>query len=223
MAEIPQPPSFYELLGVSPDCTTHEIERAYRKKAFQLHPDKVGETRRAEFLRISHAKYVLSDDRLRRHYDRHGEDRMPGTPEEARWMEYEQVFRDVVPHFLYFAAAPPRLVLAVALGCVCFMKAWVWLQLGVLFAPTDLFVPETEHIPIGDYYAFFTQDRKNEKRVRITPFSFDYDEWRGYVSEGRDPKTGIVYYTPSFAKQTDLPEHEVRYIRNRFDRRKYPL
>lgn len=65
----------YDRLGVSPTASIEEIRKAYRRKALQSHPDKVGSTNISEkeandnFRRIAEAFEVLSDNDTRRHYD----------------------------------------------------------------------------------------------------------------------------------------------------------
>jgi curved DNA-binding protein CbpA len=67
--------SYYDLLGVSADATTAEIERAYRKQAKQHHPDTsdrseaVAEQR---FRRLLAARDVLTSAERRRAYDELG-------------------------------------------------------------------------------------------------------------------------------------------------------
>lgn len=47
----------YEILGVSPDAELDEIQRAYRKRAMETHPDKGGGER--EFTKVSNAYQAL--------------------------------------------------------------------------------------------------------------------------------------------------------------------
>jgi len=60
----------YEKLGVSKDDDEATIKKAYRKLAVKKHPDKGGDP--AEFQEIQRAYDVLSDEKKRKIYDRHG-------------------------------------------------------------------------------------------------------------------------------------------------------
>ena len=65
-----------QLLGVPPTATNREIKRAYRKKALELHPDKLGrevtEEDEQAFIDVVKAYEVLSDADQRRRYDAYG-------------------------------------------------------------------------------------------------------------------------------------------------------
>ncbi len=64
---------YYQILGVEVGSDKHSIKKAYRKKAFQYHPDKQGETKDDQLFReIQEAYEVLSDDQKREqyHYER---------------------------------------------------------------------------------------------------------------------------------------------------------
>ncbi|MDR2539655.1 MAG: molecular chaperone DnaJ [Chlamydiales bacterium] len=65
---------YYKELGISRDATQEEIKAAYRKNAFQYHPDKnQGNPEATEkFKRISQAYEILGDSEKRRHYDQYG-------------------------------------------------------------------------------------------------------------------------------------------------------
>ncbi|GLA32660.1 hypothetical protein AnigIFM63326_000869 [Aspergillus niger] len=73
--------SYYDALGVPPTATELEIKKAYRKLAIIHHPDKNpgDETAHARFQEIGEAYQVLSDEELRKRYDKFGkEDAVPG-------------------------------------------------------------------------------------------------------------------------------------------------
>ena len=62
---------YYETLGVDRDATPHKIKEAYRKLAFQYHPDQNrGNPAALEKMKeINEAYAVLSDSKKRREYD----------------------------------------------------------------------------------------------------------------------------------------------------------
>jgi len=73
--------TYYDLLGVKTNASELEIKKAYRKLAITTHPDKNpgDETAHARFQAIGEAYQVLSNDDLRKRYDKFGkEEAVPG-------------------------------------------------------------------------------------------------------------------------------------------------
>lgn len=73
--------AYYDALGVSPTATELEIKKAYRKLAITTHPDKNpgDETAHARFQAIGEAYQVLSNEELRKRYDKFGKsEAVPG-------------------------------------------------------------------------------------------------------------------------------------------------
>ena len=73
--------TYYDALGVSPNASELEIKKAYRKLAITTHPDKNpgDETAHTRFQAIGEAYQVLSNDDLRKRYDKFGkEEAVPG-------------------------------------------------------------------------------------------------------------------------------------------------
>jgi DnaJ-class molecular chaperone len=63
---------FYQVLGVSKSSASdREIQKAYRRRAVQTHPDKTGGDRRA-FDKVAEAYDVLSDETRKQIYDQYG-------------------------------------------------------------------------------------------------------------------------------------------------------
>ena len=62
---------YYTLLGVSPEADSAEIKKAFREKAYEVHPDtRVQEQSDNEkFVKLSTAYQTLSDPVLRKHYN----------------------------------------------------------------------------------------------------------------------------------------------------------
>jgi molecular chaperone DnaJ len=65
---------YYEVLGVARNAPDEEIKKAYRKLAFEYHPDRNAGDKEAEdrFKEATEAFEVLSDPPKRQRYDRHG-------------------------------------------------------------------------------------------------------------------------------------------------------
>lgn len=72
---------YYEVLGVSRDASEDEIKKAYRKQAFQYHPDRNPDDAEAEakFKEAAEAYEVLRDSQKRATYDRFGHAGMNGS------------------------------------------------------------------------------------------------------------------------------------------------
>lgn len=69
------PEDYYQVLGVSRECSQQEIKRAYRRMARRYHPDVCKDDGAEErFKEISNAYAVLSDPDKRRRYDRYGDE-----------------------------------------------------------------------------------------------------------------------------------------------------
>ncbi|PLB51622.1 DnaJ domain protein [Aspergillus steynii IBT 23096] len=74
--------TYYDALGVPPTASELEIKKAYRKLAIVTHPDKNpgDETAHARFQAIGEAYQVLSNEDLRKRYDKFGkEDAVPAS------------------------------------------------------------------------------------------------------------------------------------------------
>lgn len=67
---------FYRILGVTKSASLHDIKKAYRKLAKELHPDKNKDDAEAaqKFQNLGAAYEVLSDEEKRKKYDRCGEE-----------------------------------------------------------------------------------------------------------------------------------------------------
>ena len=76
---------YYEILGVPKEADKKKIKKAYRKKAFQYHPDRNPGNREAEemFKKVGEAYSVLGNPEKRAAYDRgesmYGQDGGSGT------------------------------------------------------------------------------------------------------------------------------------------------
>lgn len=64
---------YYEILGISKNASPDEIKKAYRKLAFEHHPDRNKDPgAEARFKEISEAYAVLSDSKKKEQYDQYG-------------------------------------------------------------------------------------------------------------------------------------------------------
>ncbi|VEL26682.1 unnamed protein product, partial [Protopolystoma xenopodis] len=80
---------FYSILGVPRSASKVEIKRAYRSLAKTQHPDKNKDDPLAndKFKDLNAAYEVLSDDKKREIYDRHGEEGFRGSGESGPSMD----------------------------------------------------------------------------------------------------------------------------------------
>ena len=62
--------NYYDVLGISKDCTQDDIKKAYRKLSFKYHPDK-NKSQEAvkQFQKLADAYGTLSDVSKRKNYD----------------------------------------------------------------------------------------------------------------------------------------------------------
>ena len=79
--ELLQEDDYYAILGVGKTATSQQIQKAYRRRAVQTHPDKVPNNDRHAFDKVAEAYDVLSDDTKRATYDRFGKRGLDSTTE----------------------------------------------------------------------------------------------------------------------------------------------
>ncbi|MBI2887937.1 MAG: molecular chaperone DnaJ [Chloroflexi bacterium] len=71
---------YYEVLGIERGASEEEVKKAFRRLAFQYHPDRNKEAGAEDrFKEINEAYEVLSDPEKRSQYDRYGHDGLQGA------------------------------------------------------------------------------------------------------------------------------------------------
>jgi len=84
--------TFYDVLGVSPDATTEEIETAYRERIKETHPDVSDDEDASERVqKVIEAKEVLTDDDERTEYDELGHASYVRDNVDADWTDVVDV------------------------------------------------------------------------------------------------------------------------------------
>ena len=84
---------YYEILGLSRDCTKEDVEKAYRKLALKYHPDRNPDDPKSaeKFREVTEAYEVLSDDSKRQRYDQYG---FAGDEDEIPYQEFHHINLD---------------------------------------------------------------------------------------------------------------------------------
>lgn len=85
---------YYEVLGVSRGAGADEIKKAYRKLAYQFHPDRNPDSKEAEerFKEAAEAYEVLSDNGKRQRYDQFGHAGVSGAGGGAGFSNVDEIF-----------------------------------------------------------------------------------------------------------------------------------
>ena len=90
---------YYEVLGVERGASQDDIKRAFRKLAFQYHPDRNKEPDAEDrFKEVSEAYAVLSDEQKKQQYDRFGHAGISGaysTEDIFRGVDFGSIFREM--------------------------------------------------------------------------------------------------------------------------------
>jgi molecular chaperone DnaJ len=108
----PEKRDYYEILGVPRNASKDDIKKAYRKLAFELHPDRnKSADAAAKFKEMSEAYAVLSDDNKRSQYDQYGHagfDRMYTNEDIFRGADFSDFgdMEDILRNFGFGGSSP---------------------------------------------------------------------------------------------------------------------
>lgn len=92
---------YYEVLGVNKSASQDDIKKAYRKKAFEHHPDRNPESKAAEekFKEAAEAYEVLSDEDKKARYDRYGHAGVSDQPGGGGYSSGGMTMEDILRQF----------------------------------------------------------------------------------------------------------------------------
>ncbi len=103
---------YYEILGISSSASETEIKKAYRKLAFEYHPDRNPNDPEAEqkFKEASEAYEILSDPQKRAAYDRFGHEGVSGNGYQdfSDAQDIFDTFSDIFGDFFGFSSSRSR-------------------------------------------------------------------------------------------------------------------
>jgi len=90
---MPEKRDYYDILGVSKRATDEQLKIAFRKKAFEYHPDR-NKSKNAEekFKEINEAYQILSDSEKRAKYDQFGHAGVTGAAASAGFGGFGDIF-----------------------------------------------------------------------------------------------------------------------------------
>lgn len=84
---------YYQILGLSKNCSAEEVRKAYRKISLKVHPDKNKAPGAEEaFKAVSKAFACLSDPELRKRYDQYGPEETFGRAHQQTTRRYSNGF-----------------------------------------------------------------------------------------------------------------------------------
>ena len=195
MEQIGKSKSLYEVLGLSSDCTTDEVRKAYRRVSRFVHPDKAGTESHSSFLRVSYARDVLINTRLRRAYDWHGETVLPSNTDDAGSTE----LADMVFHAFLSALGPRRNA----------HRDWMVLPMWFLFliyislsatppsSPHTLKVYYCKSMTVQDaYYGYLAKQGKTASlnTYEIPNFSLEPNPIHDFTHKIVEPRTKQTFF-----------------------------
>jgi len=100
---------YYEVLGIERGASEEEIKKAFRKLAFQYHPDRNKEANaEARFKEVNEAYEILSDSEKRASYDRYGPEGVNGSGRGFEGFEGFGGFGDIFDAFFGGSATRGR-------------------------------------------------------------------------------------------------------------------
>jgi curved DNA-binding protein CbpA len=91
------PNEYYVILGIDKSANDIEIKKAYRQLALKWHPDKNPNNKdeaEAKFKKIGEAYFVLSDEKKRQIYDRHGKEGVRRAGEGRSYSQHQSRFNN---------------------------------------------------------------------------------------------------------------------------------
>lgn len=100
---------YYEVLGIERNASEDDIKKAFRKKAFEYHPDhNRGDGATEKFKELNEAYQVLSDSEKRAVYDRYGHTGMEQSPFGQTANGFDFGFGDIFEAFFGAATSQTR-------------------------------------------------------------------------------------------------------------------
>merc|ERR1712039_774439 len=141
-------PTHYDILNIQPPSNPKEIKQAYLRRAKDCHPDIHGESRTAEFQRLTAAYTVLSDEGKKADYDAFGyrdyEDLTDGEKAtyafRQKTKEWRQMPRGQAAWMVFNLYIKVYIVLYIALFVLTLPLYFLWYALKLVTYPFRLLI-----------------------------------------------------------------------------------